>query len=336
MCVPSIAALKAGIFLIIPLPRNNLANFTVVEHKTKYAFLFVFMKRYLVIARKLWDSGQQRFWPSKWQLQLIMRFLTAHHCTGKHWFVRASKFHVKTLNISINQHPTTHSFPLENCLASCQWTWWSAWDAGIVGSLLPNRQSGSAGRPGWSQQSQSIGSHPQPWLIVLLRQKQQQGWKEAYPGESILFWKYHASLFPIPIFFPINFSFVANFKITGFVPNQNKTKCQNFPWTRNLTIWPVFLAIIQQIFNKIGCAWWQGAVGFSIQLWVLLKELSCQKETVNLLSAASRWRYKQYLDEDCSIKGVSTQLSPAESCPVLNTVREWGRSTCQASSLYLI
>lgn len=38
MCVPSIAALKAGLFLIIPLPRNSLANFTVVEHKMKYAF----------------------------------------------------------------------------------------------------------------------------------------------------------------------------------------------------------------------------------------------------------------------------------------------------------
>lgn len=149
----------------------------------------------------------------------------------------------------MNRRQTTGSFPLENCLASYQLAWWAAWDTGIVGSLPQNWEPGSAGRPGWSQQSQSVRSQPQPWLDMLLHKRQQWGWKEARPGEHILFWKYHASLFPIPIFFPINFSFVGNFEITGFIPNQNKTKCQNFPRTRNLIIWPVFLVKIQQILN---------------------------------------------------------------------------------------
>lgn len=116
-------------------------------------------------------------------------------------------------------------------------------------------------------------------------------------------------------FFPINFSFVGNFKITGFIPNQSKTKCQNFPRTRNLIIWPVFLVIIHIFFqlNWMCCLMSMSSLNFYIasngSLSTFWTEINCHSACLQLLvgkGTSTTWNGGK-----SSPKGVSPVLGEA-------------------------
>lgn len=78
----------------------------------------------------------------------------------------------------------------------------------------------------------SVSSQPQLWLDISLYNRQRQGWKGACSGEHILFWKYHASLFPIPNFFPHKVLFCGQFWNNWFHSKSELNQMSEFPTTR--------------------------------------------------------------------------------------------------------
>lgn len=128
-------------------------------------------------------------------------------------------------------------------------------------------------------------------------------------GSTFYFGNTMRHCFLFLFFFPINFSFVGNFKITGFIPNQNKTKCQNFPRTRNLIIWPVFLVIIHIFFqlNWMCCLMSMSSLNFYIasngSLSTFWTEINCHSACLQLL-----------VSKGTALPGMGGSLLPRE-CP---------------------